>query len=231
MTALKKPFSVIPVMDLMQGQAVHAQRGQRQAYQPLRSMLCEGSDPLIVALALLALHPFRIFYIADLDAITRIGSHRTLIEILAAQHPNVQWWVDDGSSKPWLNKPPNVMQVLGTESYPAVELFTQDFVLSLDERNGELLGDTELHHNTSRWPKRMIAMTLAQVGMNNGVNNQLINKYCTQHPLHEWYAAGGVRHANDLHELKAIGARGALVATALHSLQLKSHELAALEIT
>jgi phosphoribosylformimino-5-aminoimidazole carboxamide ribotide isomerase len=215
----------------MRGQVVHAVRGNRQAYQPLRSQLCEGSDVLTIVTALMALHPFTQFYIADLDAITAVAKHRNTVMALAAQYPTVQWWLDDGSSTPWHNKPINVLQVLGTESYPKLETFDTDFVLSLDERNGQLLGDAHLHQHTQHWPQRMIAMTLAQVGSDSGPNYARLRQYCTKHPSFDWYAAGGVRHVDDLHQLQSMGVRGALVATALHNGRITANELKLLEQT
>jgi len=37
---------VIPVIDLKRGVAVHAVRGDRERYRPLRSRIAEGSDPV-----------------------------------------------------------------------------------------------------------------------------------------------------------------------------------------
>ena len=45
---------LIPVIDLMRGQAVRAVRGERSTYQPLRSRLCVGAEPVAVARAMLA---------------------------------------------------------------------------------------------------------------------------------------------------------------------------------
>ncbi len=218
-------FSVIPVLDLRGGVVVHAQRGLRQAYQPLRTMLCEGSAPLAIATALLNLYPFDTVYIADLDAIEKRGSHRALIETLAMQYPQVQWWVDDGSTHPWSAKPLNIVQALGTESYPLLPSFREPYVLSLDERAGELLGDTQIHHSPGVWPKRLIAMTLAEVGADLGPNISKISHYCTEHPTHDWYASGGVRDLDDLRHLRRIGAKGVLIATALHQGRITCSDL------
>jgi phosphoribosylformimino-5-aminoimidazole carboxamide ribotide isomerase len=228
---VKKTFSVIPVMDLLGGQVVHAVRGHRQAYQPLRSNLCEGSEPVEIVKALLDFVAFDRFYIADLAAIQNLGSHRELILQLSAKYPNVQWWIDDGSALPWQNKPHNVLQVLGTESYPKLSEFTENFALSLDERDGLALGDVKLHHSNEQWPKAIIAMTLSQVGADCGPNYSQINRYITQYPENDWYAAGGVRHVQDLAQLKVQGASGALIATALHKGRIAAHEIEALSQT
>ena len=64
---LKNPFRVIPVLDLKDGQAVHAVAGQRSHYQPVRSILHPSADPMDLARAfrdMLGLHKL---YLADLE--------------------------------------------------------------------------------------------------------------------------------------------------------------------
>src|SRR5215471_11081379 len=70
-----RALELIPVVDLLGGQVVHARKGQRSHYLPLESGLCGGSEPETIVGALLDLHPFQTLYIADLDAIQRRGSH------------------------------------------------------------------------------------------------------------------------------------------------------------
>src|SRR5262245_21117588 len=89
-------MDLIPVLDLMQGCVVHARKGERAAYAPIRSTLCKGAAPGDVLHALLELHPFRTIYVADLDAIRRDGDHRAVLAGLRARFPEVQFWVDAG---------------------------------------------------------------------------------------------------------------------------------------
>ena len=46
-------MQLIPVIDLMAGQVVRGVRGERSAYRPIRSSLCESSAPLELAPRLL----------------------------------------------------------------------------------------------------------------------------------------------------------------------------------
>src|SRR5262249_42767856 len=41
-------LQIIPVIDLRQGDVVHARLGERARYRPLQSILCEGSAPAAV---------------------------------------------------------------------------------------------------------------------------------------------------------------------------------------
>lgn len=62
-------MQIIPVLDLRAGEVVRAIRGERQRYRPIVSGLCDGSDPVTVALAMLDACASRRLYVADLDAL------------------------------------------------------------------------------------------------------------------------------------------------------------------
>src|SRR5689334_3753388 len=87
-------FSIIPVLDLKGGHVVHARAGDRANYQPIRSSLSQSSEAAAVVDALLALAPFRRFYLADLDAIAGTGEHRRLAAALAQRHRRTEFWID-----------------------------------------------------------------------------------------------------------------------------------------
>ena len=74
---------VIGVIDLKDGVAVHAVRGERQSYRPVRSKLVEGAEPVAVARALHALG-LRELYVADLDAILGRSPQETAVAELCA---------------------------------------------------------------------------------------------------------------------------------------------------
>ena len=150
-------LSLIPVLDLMGGQVVRARAGRRDEYRPLRSVLCGSSRPEAVVEGLLALYPFRRFYIADLDAILGRGDHRAALESLQRAHPALEWWVDAGfadvaAAASWrrggLRRP-----VLGSESLaeaPARGDYPDGSVLSLDYRGKDFLGPADLRKSLPR---------------------------------------------------------------------------------
>ena len=76
---------VVPVMDLLGGQAVHAIKGEREQYRPVKSVLCGTSDPLDLARAFRDTLGLDEVYVADLDAIRGHGEtcHRELITSLS----------------------------------------------------------------------------------------------------------------------------------------------------
>ncbi|MHA1472685.1 MAG: HisA/HisF-related TIM barrel protein [Promethearchaeota archaeon] len=88
-------FRIIPVIDILNSQAVHAIRGERENYQGLKSVLVNGSNPVRIASKLKIDYLFSEFYIADLDAILqRKPNIAILSKILAI--PGVEIMLDPG---------------------------------------------------------------------------------------------------------------------------------------
>ena len=87
-------MEIIPVIDLMHGQVVHARFGHRQHYQPIQSNLCHSSDPISIISALLELYPFERLYIADLDAIQGQSNHFQMIQAIKDTFPKLEIWLD-----------------------------------------------------------------------------------------------------------------------------------------
>jgi phosphoribosylformimino-5-aminoimidazole carboxamide ribotide isomerase len=216
---------LIPVIDLLDGQAVHAVRGERSHYRPLVSTLAHGSDPLAIADALLQLHPFTTLYVADLDAILGRADNRKLITRLHRRHPDLALWVDagigdDATLSLWLAQG-FATPVIGSESVsdPAFVVRAQSLcnpVLSLDFRGDEFLGPPTLL-SPQYWPQRVIAMTLARVGSAEGPDMNRLRRLRDQAPERQFFAAGGVRDSHELQRLGQLGAAGVLLASALHA--------------
>ena len=84
------------------------------------------------------------------------------------------------------------------------------------------------------WPNprfghsRVIVMTLARVGSGAGPDLARFAAIRSIAGGRELYAAGGVRDARDLSALKAAGASGALIATALHEQRIVAADLEAM---
>lgn len=228
-------FDLIPVIDLMGGLVVHARAGERDRYRPLENSRVSASpDPAAVTRGLLALHPFRTLYIADLDAIRKQGDHKALIFGLRQSFPQLRLWVDAGFSgecgcRRFLAAGLGDL-VLGSESQAdlrLLDLFGDDrrLVLSLDFQGQRPLGAAALFEAPERWPERVIAMTLARVGSGGGPDLDRLGALRRLAPGKRLYAAGGVRGADDLRALVELGCAGALVASALHDGRLGRAEL------
>ena len=184
---------LIPVIDLLHGQVVHAREGRRSEYAPIQSNLCKGADPETIMAALLRLHPFRTFYFADLDAIQHQGSNYEVIERLHDRFPDIEFWVDAGiADETALNS--WIAAGLGRAVIGSESLHNADFmllargkdpaaVLSLDFLGEEFRGPESLLDNPERyWPQRVLAMNLQRVGSRIGPDCALIIELARRGP-------------------------------------------------
>jgi phosphoribosylformimino-5-aminoimidazole carboxamide ribotide isomerase len=226
-------MKLIPVLDLMAGQVVHARRGERDNYRPLVSTLCPSAAPEAILQALVERFPCDTVYIADLDAIRFQRPQLKLIEKLNAQYPNVAMWLDAGirdyTGFRSLAQYEFATLVVGSESLMETDWLAamgKDlWILSLDFRDGDFLGPSSLLVDTMTWPQRVLAMNLAHVGSDLGPDFRLLEKLQRLEPNTSLYAAGGIRDKDDLAELKQRGVTGALVATALHTATITPKDL------
>ena len=216
-------FSIVPVLDLRGGEVVHARAGDRANYRPLRSPLAPGSEPGAILAGLLALAPFRRFYIADLDAIEGSGSHRAVVAALARAHPGIEFWIDAGlttAAAAAAMAGPGIVPVLGSETLAAADELSAgtqaSCVLSLDFRGERFLGPEAVATRPELWPDRVIVMTLSRVGSGAGPDLARLGEVQRRAGPRHIFAAGGVRDAGDIARLDELGLAGALVATALH---------------
>jgi phosphoribosylformimino-5-aminoimidazole carboxamide ribotide isomerase len=227
---------VIPVIDLKGAAAVHAVRGERERYRPLRSGIVAGSDPVAVARAVRDTLELDELYVADLDAIAGRAAQRETIAGLAREaRVMVDAGVTDVAEVARLLALGVERVVIGTETLAderALErlraaLPGAPLVLSLDLREGRVLSpQPELQRLGA--PEALarlggsgvgeaIVLDLARVGAGRGPDVALVRELSARFPELELLAGGGVRDVGDLRALAAAGAAGALVATALHS--------------
>jgi phosphoribosylformimino-5-aminoimidazole carboxamide ribotide isomerase len=246
--ALVSGLRVVPVIDLKDGTAVHAVRGERERYRPAASLIGgEDGDALALARGFREELGLGELYVADLDAIAAEGGrdNAALLRELARE---TLVMVDAGVSEPAAARELLDLGahrvIVGTETLPGrdaldrllAELPDGTVILSVDLRDGQLLSpDAELAGSSaldalSRLPsvREAIVLDLARVGSGAGPDVALIAAIHAALPDVELLAGGGVRNVDDLRALEAAGAAGALVATALHRGVIGSRELAAL---
>ena len=233
-------MQVIPVIDLLNGEVVHAKKGLRQTYQPMQSPLCSTSDPLTLVAALLDIHPFKQLYIADLNAIQKLPnktrSNYASIAQISHAYPELELWLDAGFQHSadllkWQTL--NVSIILASENFHDMQDYLalrqqHEFILSLDFFSDGFHGPKALFKQTEDWPERVIIMSLSDVGANQGFNKTRLVEIIQSNKGSRLYAAGGVRDEQDLLSLKALGVHGALVASALHNQQISGASLSRL---
>ena len=231
-------MKVIPVIDLLNGVAVHAKKGDRATYQAIHSQLTPSSQPLDIVAALFDVYPFQQLYIADLNAIQKLEtSHENNYSVIASikeRYPALELWVDAGISN---NTELHFWQgldnrlIIGSENfaniadYASLNIQDKNYILSLDFMPLGYQGPIELLTNTEYWPQDVIVMSLSNVGANHGVNIDLMRETIARAKGFNIIAAGGIRDADDLVMLKEMGASATLLATALHQKQISTEQL------
>lgn len=229
-------MKIIPVIDILNGVAVHAVKGKRDEYKPLKSTLCASSSPVEVASAFEKCG-FNELYVADLNAILDKGDNvNALNEIRKNTH--LQLMVDAGTSN--LNQVRNLLRlgvskvIIGTETLTdlnfvktAVTQFgNEKIVVSLDLKTGKVQSKSKdiqamtplsfARELQSLEVSELIVLDLTKVGSSEGVDFTLLQDMVDSLTL-KVLVGGGVRDTNDLTALINIGIYGVLLATALHS--------------
>ncbi|KXV02459.1 phosphoribosylformimino-5-aminoimidazole carboxamide ribotide isomerase [Caballeronia megalochromosomata] len=228
-------MQVIPVLDLLDGHAVRAVRGERSRYRPVQSSLCATSDPVAIARALVAATGARTLYVADLGAILQRGAHdHALAAICDALGDGSRIWLDAGFTAfaPMCAlveriarlarsaSPAAIVPVFGTETLVDIGAIAQasaggfEPILSLDYRGGVALGS--MHAGSAWWPSRVIVMTLDHVGAYAGPDLDTFAAVRALAGARELIGAGGIRNADDLARADGSGACAWLVASAIH---------------
>ncbi|MCB1922978.1 MAG: histidine biosynthesis protein, partial [Gammaproteobacteria bacterium] len=154
-------MTVIPVIDLLQGRAVLAQRGQRRHYQPVNSPLCEQGDVLPLVERLTTRFRFNILYIADLDAIQGNGDNTALIDTLSAHHRDLQIWLDAGFDGPdalrRMSTACRCRPVVGSETWQHGDpLPDHRCLLSIDLDRHGLRDPSGIAADPSRYPRDVV---------------------------------------------------------------------------
>jgi phosphoribosylformimino-5-aminoimidazole carboxamide ribotide isomerase len=228
-------MNIIPVLDLMNGQVVHAKHGDRQNYLPIQSVLCSSTDPQSLVGALMELYPFKHLYIADINAIQKTGNHQSEIDDIASTFPALEIYLDAGfRSNAEINTfhQMNITPVLGSESIANIETYLamkdsypKRTLLSLDFKNDTYQGPTELLEKNECWPNELILMSLSKVGSESGPDLEKLRTFKKASPQTKIYAAGGVRDLADVIALKSENIDGALIASAIHNGNLSQADL------
>ena len=250
MFEVHEAMRIIPVLDLLEGLVVHAVKGQRERYQPVRSILAASADPLEVAGCLQAETKCRTFYIADLNAIQGKGHNREAIGKIVSQL-DVELWVDagvaDGGTANRLLEAGADVVIIGSETLSGLQQLRficdsvprEKFIFSLDMAKGRVLSRAEALKNiapsqalarlTSEGLDRFILLTLDAVGTCGGPDLHLLQGAKRDYPHHSFIAGGGVKTPDHLQALSDTGVDGVLVATSLHKGWIGGRDLMALK--
>lgn len=236
--------SLIGVIDLFAGRAVHAVAGRRDEYRDAVAHGIPPGDAIALADRYEQLGVDSL-YVADLDAITGAPANLDLLTTLSARGNDL--WIDAGA---FANQVSDVLAsndktrfIVPTESFGTLRDWTlacetlnpRKPVMGLDlvgnrmrffdkDRNQETVSD-DLLENVSPWIERavdlgvqsLVVLDLSYVGTSRGAGSaQACELISRQWPSLELISGGGVRHAADIEMLFDAGCDRVLVATALH---------------
>jgi phosphoribosylformimino-5-aminoimidazole carboxamide ribotide isomerase len=203
-------MELILALDLMQGRAVHGQSGNRTTYRPL----VPYSNPVDIIMH----RAPQSLYIADLDRIMGVGEQDALV--CACARRVQRCYVDRGCRSPadYLVGD-GIVNIAGTETAGDLRRYREGYV-SMDLRDGKVIPSNEdpalfLERAADLGFEGAIVLNLSAVGTGSGIRNDL-QKLRTVYPRRLLYG-GGVRGAEDMDLLAAVGYDGAIVATAVHS--------------
>ena len=237
-------MKIIPVIDVLNGIAVHAKRGERKRYQPLKSILCKSVDPLDIA-STFESSGFNTLYLADLDAILGKPANFNLYQQIMIQ-TSLDLMVDAGIAD--ITKAKKVLEtevtkiVIGSETLSsldfvkqAVKSFGEDkVVVSIDLKEDKVLSASETVGSMDAISfaqklgnigiNQIILLDLDRVGTEHGINTAILRNILEKTGV-EVLVGGGIRSFHELEKLRKLGVSGALVATVLHNGKLKVDEL------
>jgi phosphoribosylformimino-5-aminoimidazole carboxamide ribotide isomerase len=237
-------LKIIPVIDVLNGIAVHAIRGERGRYLPLSSVLCSSVKPVEVAKTFERLG-FGSLYLADIDAILAKSTNFALYQRIQTE-TNLDFMVDAGVAD--VVKAEKLLKtgvskiVIGTETLrgmafikQAIKIFGENrVVVSVDMKKGRVISLSEnvksmnpvllVQTLENIGVSQIILLDMGRVGTGRGVDVEVVKAVLEKTRLRV-LVGGGIRDLKDLEALKNLGVSGALVATALHKGKLSVEEL------
>ncbi len=238
-------FRIIPVIDILNSQAVHAIKGEREKYKPLKSVIINGSNPTRIALKLKNEYLFNELYIADLDAILQSKPNITILSKIL-DISGVEIMIDPGiKTKEDVEKYIKLnlkSLILGLETLrdinvirECLKLFdTNKVVVSVDMYNGIIKTNIKEFKNQDILEivrkiedlgvANIILLDLFKVGQKMGGISALYLKVREQFNG-EILVGGGIKDIQDIKEYKSNNFSGVLIGTALHDGSIKTEEL------
>jgi phosphoribosylformimino-5-aminoimidazole carboxamide ribotide isomerase len=223
-------MTIIGVVDLHYGRAVHAVAGDREHYQPL-----EDGDAVALATRYLAHPQVSALYVADLDAIEKRPPNDAIVTALVALGRPV--WLDAGITT--LGQAARALTLGVTTVVVGLETLTSFHALdeicdvisgsgvafSLDLRDGRpIVTSADIEQGTAEGLAEravaagagsVIVLDLGRVGTSRGIDVDVLQRIRKVAPGVTLVAGGGLRHLDDLPTIQQSGADAVLAATAL----------------
>ncbi|MFX1380027.1 MAG: HisA/HisF-related TIM barrel protein [Promethearchaeota archaeon] len=231
-----KTFRIIPVIDILNSSAVHAKRGDRTQYKPLKFNLFQSPNPIEIIRTIKNTFNLYEFYIADLDSITnKTPNFNILKEILNIS--KIEIILDPGIvdlEEIGLFKDLKIKSlILGLETVKSLKIISQslnilnqdNIIVSIDMYNGHILSNAKDIKNQnpitiikkieSLGIKKILLLDLFRVGQKFGgipsLYLEILNNF-----EGDIFVGGGVKDFNDVLDYREHNFSGVLIATALY---------------
>ena len=238
-------FRIIPVIDILDSKAVHAIKGERANYKPVKSKLINSSDPIEIIKVLKQKFNFREFYIADLDAIIKYSPNLEILSTIL-KIPEIDVIVDPGiKDKEDLLKYSEYKikkLILGLESINDYNVINEGvrilgkykLIVSLDMFKGKIISKIKDLRNQNPinvvnklkrfGVKELILLDLFRVGQKIGGIPQIYLKILKNFKG-SVLVGGGIKDLMDLTSYNNNKFSGVLIATALYDGSIKIDKL------
>ncbi len=228
-------MKIIPVIDIKNNLVVHAKSGKRNKYEPIKSDLCETSNPKNIIDSFREKLNLDTVYIADLDSIEKKGDNFDIIEKIK----NTEIYLDSGikTYKDFQKiKSLCSRKIVATETLEnlnelkKITEIDKNIILSIDMYKGKVLSkittsiDAILNFATDYGIKTLILLDLYYVGRGQMRSSSELKKIIKKDHF-EVITGGGIKSREDLIKLKNTGVWGVLVATALHKNQITKKDI------
>ncbi len=217
---------IIPALDLKESLVVRAAGGNRTLYQPVKTAHFPRSEPADVVKRMRENGKFKVFYIADLDAIEGRKTNSRPIQEITELYPDCEFWLDAGIRTSQdlhkLNKCSRCIPIVATETLTDKTLPAKlrdhgcRWILSLDAHRNKPLGPVEIHSDSSCWPDEVIFLSLGNVGRQCGLDLTRILRAPPRSKSRKLIVGGGTRNLADILSARQVGAYGVLASSAIY---------------
>jgi len=229
-------FRIIPVIDILNSCAVHALKGDRKNYKPLKSDLFNSSKPLHIIKTLKKMGAFKEIYIADLDSIIKRNPNLDLLYNIS-ELTDLEIMLDPGIIDEKDLKKFQQLKVkkliLGLETLKKIHLIetcqkilgSDKIIISLDLYQGKVISQNEyiaslrpidiIYYLEKIGIKEIILLDLFRVGQKIGGVPPFYIKI-RQNFKGSLLVGGGIKNMEDIKNLIQNKFDGALIATSLY---------------
>ncbi len=217
---------IIPALDLKESLVVRATGGNRALYRPVKTAHFPRSEPADIIKRMRENGKFKVFYIADLDAIEGREANKKPIQEITELYPDCEFWLDAGIRTSHdlhkLNQFSKCIPIIATETLTDETLPArlQDrgrrWILSLDTLQNKQLGPAVIHTDCAYWPNEVIFLSLGNVGDQCGLELARIQSVPSHARNKKLIIGGGARNLADLMSAKKAGAYGVLASSTIY---------------